>query len=809
VFILSKFLSSLKEKVLLGDGALGTMLAQEGLPPGESPELWMLSHPEKLKIIHQAYLKAGAQVIQTNTFGANRLKLQEYQASSQVKKINLTAARLVKEVVGEKAFISGIVGPTGHFPAPLGEYTWSQLVEVFREQMEALQAGGVDFIFLETFSDLGEARAALYAAKNFTTLPVACSLTYTQGRTLTGTSPETAAVVLEAMGADLIGANCSTGPQELLPIIEAYSKATNLPLLVEPNAGMPELIAGKTVYRETPKMMASFVEGFLQLGVKFIGACCGSTPEHIRVMSEKLSTLSLPKQETTSTKKSFPTRLTSRTKIITIGTDELPRVIGERINPTARKSIAQAFRENKWELILQEAFGQVEKGADLLDLNVGLPGFDEGDLLIESVRQLQMALDIPLVLDCTNPTALEKGLQEYQGKTLINSVNGEEKSLATILPLAKKYGAAVLGLTLDEKGIPTKAEDRFKIAEKIVSRGLEIGLAKEDLLIDCLVLTAATDSSLCLETIKTIHLVKKHLGVGCILGLSNVSHGLPQRSWLNNTFLALALGAGLDAAIANPHDSRIGETLAAGSLLTGRDPGARNYLQVTGKTTKFSPSTKTTTTGQTASLDTLHTYILQGQKEPIIPLLKELLTTKNTDPLTIINQGIIPPLEKIGNLFGEGEIFLPQLLLTSEAVKVAFSYLQKQLPAATFENKGTIVLGTVKGDIHDIGKNIVKALLENHGYKIFDLGKNVPTSSFINTAKKEKAQIIGLSALMTTTMVEMEKVIQEVKKEKLPVKVLVGGAVVTKDYAHQIGADGYGKDAVETVKVVEKLLAID
>ncbi|HHY06759.1 MAG TPA: dihydropteroate synthase [Clostridia bacterium] len=802
---MSKFLSSLQEKALLGDGALGTMLTQAGLPPGESPELWMLAHPEKLKIIHQAYLKAGAQVIQTNTFGANRLKLQEYQASSQVQAINLTAARLVREVVGRKAFISGIVGPTGHFPAPLGEYTWGQLVEVFREQMEALQKGGADFIFLETFSDLGEVRAALYAAKNFTTLPVACSLTFTQGRTLTGTSPETAAVVLEAMGADLIGANCSTGPQELLPIIEAYSKATNLPLLVEPNAGMPELIDGKTVYRETPAMMASFIEDFLQLGVKFMGACCGSTPEHILAMKEKLNSLPTAKPKNACTKKSFPTRLASRTKVITMGTNELPRLIGERINPTARKSIAQAFRENKWDLILQEAFEQIEKGADLLDLNVGLPGSNEGDLLPEGIRQLQMALDIPLVLDCTDPIALEKGLQEYQGKALINSVNGEEKSLTTILPLAKKYGAAVLGLTLDEKGIPAKAADRFKIAEKIVKRGLEIGLVKEDILMDCLVLTAATDSTLCLETIKTIYLVKKHLGVSCILGLSNVSHGLPQRSWLNNAFLALALGAGLDAAIANPHDSRISETLAAGALLSGRDPGARNYLQVAGKT----PPASTKSTDHTNPLSTLHTYILQGQKEPIISLLEELLTTTDTDPLTIIKQGVIPPLEKIGDLFAAGEIFLPQLLLTSEAAKIAFSYLQKQLPAATFANKGTIVLGTVKGDIHDIGKNIVKALLENHGYKIIDLGKNVPTSSFIQTAKKEKAQIIGLSALMTTTMVEMEKVIQEVKKEKLTVKVLVGGAVVTADYARQIGADGYGKDAGETIKVVEKLLASD
>jgi 5-methyltetrahydrofolate--homocysteine methyltransferase len=813
---LSKFLSSLKEKVLLGDGALGTMLAQEGLPPGESPELWMLSHPEKLKIIHQAYLAAGAEVLQTNTFGANRLKLQEYQASSQVRATNLTAAELVREVAGEKAFVAGIVGPTGHFPAPLGAYTWSQLVEVFREQMEALQEGGVDFLFLETFSDLGEARAALYAAKNFTSLPVACSLTYTQGRTLTGTPPATAAVVLAAMGADLIGANCSTGAQELLPIMEAYSQATNLPLLVEPNAGIPELIAGKTVYRETPARMAGFVKPFLQLGVRLLGACCGSTPQHIQAMNEKLHALSSEKQGNVPTNKKFPTRLASRTKVVTLGTSELPRLIGERINPTARKSIAQAFRENEWDLIRQEGYDQAEKGAHLLDLNVGLPELNEGELLQESIRQLQMALDIPLVLDCTDPAALEKGLQEYQGKALINSVNGEEKSLTTILPLAKKYGAAVLGLTLDEKGIPAKAEDRLKIAEKIVARALETGLAREDILIDCLVLTAATDPALSLETIKAIHLVKKHLGVSCILGLSNVSHGLPQRSWLNNTFLALALGAGLDAAIANPHDPRISETLAAGALLTARDPGARNYLHITGKATVPSAlantKTKTTPNGsgtKTVSLTTLHTYLLQGQKEPLIPLLQELLATTETDPLSLINEGIIPPLEKIGSLFTQGEIFLPQLLLTSEAVKAAFSYLREQLPAAALENKGTIVLGTVKGDIHDIGKNIVKALLENHGYRIIDLGKNVPASAFLSAAQKEKAQIIGLSALMTTTMMEMETVIKEVRKEKLPVKILVGGAVVTKEYARRIGADGYGKDAVETIKVVQRLLTGD
>jgi 5-methyltetrahydrofolate--homocysteine methyltransferase len=824
---LSKFLAALQNKILLGDGALGTMLVKEGLPAGENPELWMLSHPEKVQNITCAYLAAGSDVLQTNTFGANRLKLQEYHAENQVWDINLTAARLVRAIAGDKAFVAGIIGPTGYFPAPLSDYNWSELVEVFREQAEALQEGGVDFLFLETFSDLGEARAALFAAKNYTNLPVACSLTYTNGRTLTGTDPATAAVVLEAMGADLIGANCSTGPQELLPIMEAYRKATGLPLLVEPNAGLPELIDGQTIYRETPAQMAQYVKPFLRLGVRLMGACCGSTPAHLQAMRAEVD--SFDEEVVPRPAGAGVTRLASRTHVVTLGPGVLPRLIGERINPTARKVIAEAYREQKWDTIVQEGLTQIEKGAELLDLNVGVPGLDEGELLAQGVRHLQMALDVPLVLDCTDPVALEKGLQEYQGKALINSVNGEDKSLDTILPLAKKYGAAVIGLTLDENGIPDNAADRFMIAKKIYKRAMELGIPKEDLLIDCLVLTAAAQPETAMETIGAIKLVKKQLGLTCVLGLSNVSHGLPQRSWLNNTFLALTLGAGLDAAIANPHDPRISETLASGALLTNRDPGAAHYLKVTGKaplstpaaagssasagvtspspafpafsTTPAADSSNTPVTGIAA----LQNYILQGQKEPIIPLLEELFAQPGTDPLTVVNEGLIPPLEKLGDLFGKGEVFLPQLLLAGEAAKTAFSYLQTHFPATTGQ-KGTIVLGTVKGDVHDIGKNIVKALLENHGYRVVDLGKNVPAEAFIAAAKQEAAQIIGLSALMTTTMVEMEKIIAAIKKEQLPVFTMVGGAVVTADYAKQIGADAYGKDAVKAVKIVQSLL---
>lgn len=803
VIRMSSFVDALKEKMLLGDGAMGTMLVQNGLPSGESPEVWMLENPKKVQSIHQAYLAAGSQVVQTNTFGANRLKLQEYQAEHLVKEINITAAKLVREVVGNKAFVAGIVGPTGQFPAPLGEIPWLELVEIFREQVEALAQGGVDFIFLETFSDLGEIRAALYAAKEYTNLPVACSLTYSKGRTLTGTTPLVAAIVLEAMGADLIGANCSSGPEELLEIMEAYQQSTSLPLLVEPNAGIPELIDGQTVFRATPDFMVSYVEPFHKLGVNLLGACCGSTPEHILAMNEAIKTLEnpAPLRNTLAIEDRLVTRLASRSKAITIGSGEPFRLIGERINPTARKAIAQAYRDNNYETILQEGLSQVEDGADLLDVNTGVAGLQENLLLPQAVHKLQMALDIPLVLDCTDPQALERGLQEYQGKALINSVNGDNRSLESILPLAKKYGAAVLGLTLNEHGIPSKAEERLTIARQIVEKAEEYGIPRSDIVIDCLVLTAATDPATAMETVRAIQLVKQELGVPTTLGLSNVSHGLPQRSWINATFLALTGGAGLDSAIANPQDNRIKETLLSVALLTGRDPGARNYLA---QAAKIKPTLDTAKSSEKATLKNLSSCILNGQAETVTQLVSKLIDSH--EPLTIIDQGIIPALVEIGDLFAAGKAYLPQLMLAGDAAKAAFEVLKEKLPSDSLVNKGTVVIGTVQGDVHDIGKNIVSALLENHGFRVIDLGKNVQTSDFIDTAKNEQADVIALSALMTTTAPGMAQVIQAVQEAGLKSKVIVGGAVVTADFAKEIGADGYGKDAVEAVKVVQNWL---
>ncbi|MFX4261313.1 homocysteine S-methyltransferase family protein [Pelotomaculum propionicicum] len=795
---MADFIATLKNQVLLGDGAMGTMLVKQGLPPGENPELWMLSHPLEVQQVHLAYLNAGSQVIQTNTFGGTALKLGEYGAAHLVEEVNKTAAKLVREVVQDKAFVAGIIGPTGHFPAPLGDISWTELAEVFGRQARALEAGGVDFILLETFTDLGEIRAALFAAKKYTKLPVACSLTYTKGRTLTGASPQTAAIVLEAMGADCIGANCSTGPAELLEIMKEYRQFTRLPLLVEPNAGMPVLINGETVFKETPQELARFAEPFRSLGVNLIGACCGSTPAHIKAMGEALSSREptpLPPQEGP-----FSTRLASRSRALAIGAKELPVLIGERINPSARKAVAEALRRQNWDFITNEGALQLDSGALLLDLNTGLAGGDETRLLPEGVRQLQMSLDCPLVLDCTNPAALEKGLQEFQGKALINSVNGERKSLDSILPLAKKYGAAVLGLTLNESGIPAKAEERLDIAKQIVDAAEYYGLPREDIMIDCLVLTAATSPELASETVRAITLVKKHLGVNTVLGLSNVSHGLPQRSWLNAAFLSLALGAGLDAAIANPLDNRIRETMISGALLTGRDFGARNYLEQAGKLVSPAKPSINKDTDQEDPVQALQKAIFHGHQEAVVPLVKKLL--EKGDVLSVINEGIIPALEIMGQHFARGEAYLPQLILAGDTAKKAFAYLKENFSAQKVEQQGTVVIGTVKGDIHDIGKNIVSALLENHGYRVVDLGKSVSAQAFLEAARREKADVVALSALMTTTMVEMPQVIELLKQELPDVKVIVGGAVVTAEYAREIGADSYGADAVEAVKVV-------
>ncbi len=851
-----------KQQFLMGDGAMGTMLQAKGLPAGESPEVWMLSHPDKILEISEAYVKVGAKIIESNSFGASRLKLAEFGCQDSVSSINMMAVKLARQAAGHDGYVAGIIGPSGQFPAPIGALSFDELTDVFAQQAQALSLAGADIIYLQTFSDLGEARAAYLGARKVTNIPIAVSLTYGQNqRTLTGTDPETAAAVFTALGADMLGANCSAGPAEILEVIDRYRKCCKLPLLAEANAGMPVLTDGRSHFPMTPEAMASYVPMLLESGVRWLGGCCGTTPQHIKEMAETAKTW---EGQVIPGRQELPAALASRSRTIYLGGNYPPRLIGERINPTARKVLAQALVAGDYSLLVREGANQLKAGTDLLDVNTGLAGGDEVKNLSQTILGLQQSLDCPLVIDTVNPQALEKALIHYHGKALINSVNGEAASMDAVLPLAKQYGAAVLGLTLDEKGIPDKAEDRLAIAERILERALEEGIAKENVFIDCLVLAAATDPKLAASTLKAITLVKEKLGLVTVLGLSNISHGMPKRPWLNHTFLAQALAAGLDAVIANPLDAGIRQTLAAGAFLTGRDPHGNRYIEQTKKEEAFaaaeaeaavfaaasaapaaavaatasataadSPASTSASTspspspspsdakpaaeqkpaetaGSTAAgalpqhMLNLQQAILINDQQRIRELIKPLTAEKNF--IELVDQSIIPALEQAGDTYARGITFLPQLLLTADGAAFAFDYLKVAMPADAPKELETVVLGAVAGDIHDIGKNIVKALLSSYGYNIIDLGKSVPAQEFVRAVKEHNAQVLGLSALMTTTMTEMEPVIRAIRAEGLDTRILVGGAVLTEEYAASIKADAYIKDGAEAHGIIRRLL---
>ncbi|MDR1193253.1 MAG: homocysteine S-methyltransferase family protein, partial [Peptococcaceae bacterium] len=569
-------MEALRHEVLLADGAMGTELQERGLPAGSGPEAWMLENPAKIAAVHEDYARVGSRIIESNTFGANRLKLAEFGCQDKAAEINTRAVKLARQAAGPNGFVAGLIGPTGQFPSPLGDIPFEELMEVFAEQARALSAAGADLIYLQTFSDLGEARAAYLAAREVTNLPVAVSLTYDERqRTLTGTDPETAATVFSALGADILGVNCSVGPGEMLPIADRYHQSCRLPLLAEPNAGIPSLVEGRSVFSLTPAVLAEYAPMFLEVGVRYLGGCCGTTPAHIKAVAAAIKNWD---GRVVVSREAMPSRLASRSRTIFLGAAYPPRLIGERINPTSRKALAEALRTGDYQRIVREGLEQIQAGADLLDVNAGLAGGDDGQFLPPMARGLQHVLDCPLSIDTVNPIALERALLHFQGKALINSVNGDKASMDSVFPLARRYGAAVLGLTLDGKGIPDTAAGRLAIAERILERALLEGLPKEDVFIDCLVLAAAAEPKLSGETLAAIRLVKEKLGLTTLLGLSNISHGMPKRPWLNQAFLAQALAAGLDGVIANPMDAGIRQTLAAGAFLAGRDPRGERYI---------------------------------------------------------------------------------------------------------------------------------------------------------------------------------------------------------------------------------------
>ena len=799
----SRFLKTLEEKPIIFDGATGTMLQRLGLKPGGCPDELNITNPEMIKAVHQGYAETGSDVVTTCTFGANRIKLQEYNLENKLRDINSAAAKNAREAVGTNRFVAGGLGPTGKFLEPVGDLPFDEAVDIFSEQVHALKDGAADLIIIETMMDIREMKAAIIAAKA-SGLPVVATMTFDETmRTVLGTPPEVFAIVAEGLGVDVIGANCSLGIEGIYKAIVAMSKVTNLPLIAQPNAGIPYLKDGKTIFPATPEEMTEYVPKLLDAGVRVIGGCCGTTPEHIKVMKSGVrsqgSGVRSPKSEINTT------RLASRSRFTVFGNSYSPVIVGERINPTGKKLLQQEIKERKTSIIRKEAKTQQKAGAHILDVNVGVPGIDEPPAMQMAVFAVNENCQLPIVLDSSSLSALEAGLKASDGKVLINSVSGEEKKLTAILPLAKKYGAAVLGLTLDDKGIPSTSEGRVCIAEAILKRAMEYGISKSDVIIDCLAMTVSADQKSAKETLKAIRIVKGKLGLSTILGVSNISFGLPSREIINANFLAMAIEAGLDAAIINPHSSQMMDAFHAAIVLTGHDLRAERYIRRYSKQQAVG-SKQSEAKKEAKTIDKkLKQAIIDGDEEGIVALVEEALR-QEWDPLKISNEGLIPGLEEVGRLFNKNIYFLPQVMLSADTMKRAFDRLKKEFKGNKSQSIGKVLMATVEGDIHDIGKNIVSTLLENHGFEVIDLGKNVPADKIIAEAIKNKVDAVGLSALMTTTVMEMDNVIKKLKEQGVSVLTMVGGAVVNQEFADRIGANGYAKDALEAVEKMKRLI---
>jgi 5-methyltetrahydrofolate--homocysteine methyltransferase len=802
-------LEVLGERILLCDGAMGTMLQEGGFPTKACPEEAVLSRPDLLVGIHRQYLDAGAEIIETDTFGANRYKLGEYRLSGEVERINREAARLARKASRERAYVAGSVGPLGKGLAPLGDLEFQAAVDAFHEQMRALAHGGVDLLFIETMSDIREAKAALIAAREVSDIPVVAHMTFDEGgRTIAGTPADVAAAVLNAMGAAAVGANCSTGPEEILGVIEAMAAVSRGHLSVLPNAGLPQLVDGKTVFLKSPDEMAAFAERFARAGVAIIGGCCGTTPSHIKAMAAVLT-------RRKPAKRAVPERLRlcSRTRMATLEPGRTPLVIGERINLSVRATAARAFIAGDSAPVRQAAIDQVREGAHCLDVNVGVSlealgggTITEPELMQKAVRLVQQAVDVPLVIDSANPDALEAGLRESDGRPLINSIPADKEKMAGLLMLARKYGAAIVILPLSSKGIPDNAARRVKLAEEVRESALRLGIRGEDIFIDPLVLAVSAAQDQVAVTLETLRALKGK-GYQTIMGLSNVSFGLPERSTLNAAFLSMAVGAGLDAVILNPGDENVMRALGAARVLTLADRGAREFIALV-RAAAEAPAAPAAG-GRPAPegiRERLLAAILAGDREGVIPPVEEALAQKIA-PLEINVGMLAPALEEVGRRFEAKELFLPQMILAAETVQNAFVRLRREMKGEKMPSRGRILMATVKGDVHDIGKNICCTVLENYGYEIVDLGRNVPADVIAEHAASANADIIGLSALMTTTMRQMEVVVAELKRRGMKQKVMVGGAVVTASYARNIGADGYAKNAGEIVRLANRLVA--
>lgn len=786
--------------MILFDGGMGTMLQKFGLETGSCPDYYNISHPEVVQQIHRAYMEAGSQYITTNTFGSSPLKLSDYDLQDQVEKIASAAVANVRKACGDRVKVAGDMGPTGKFIRPIGDLSFDEACENYYRLAKALADAGADCLIIETIIDIQEMKAALLAAKTASSLPVICQMSYGEdGRTIPGTDPITATILLDAMGADVIGANCSVGPDRLLDAAKQMVSVTNKPVIIQPNAGMPVLENGETHFPLDPEAFASYGPAYAEAGISFMGGCCGTTPDHIRALKEALDKAP---QVTPNPVKPF-TALTSRTKTVFIGDDYAPVKIGERINPTGRRKMREDIQRGSFVSVKKEGLAEVAAGADVLDVNMGVPGIDQREAMETAISQLSMLCPVPLSIDSTDPEVLERALKVYPGRPLINSVNGADDTvLEKVLSLAKKYGAAVLCLPLEKGNLPKTAEERIRIARRIIEKALAMGLRKEDLLLDPLVLTIGSSDTGARETLKTIAFYKKEFGLPCVMGTSNVSFGLPARPRINAAFLTMAFACGMNAPIINPLDQDMKDAFVNAKLLLGFDPGAQNFIREA--TAVAAPASKETAK-DLPPLEAIKAAVKNGEKEEAASLMKKALDSGISSE-AIIKEGLTAAMTEIGDGYGAGKVYLPQVMMAAEAMQAAFKELKKLLPDVQAAAKGTLVIGTVKGDIHDLGKNIVSALMENSGYHVVDLGKDVEPADFIKAAKENKADLVGLCSLMTTTLPELEHTVQALKAESPAADILVGGAVVTQDYATRIGAPNYCKDGIAAVRIADALI---
>lgn len=800
------FRELVKNGPVILDGATGTNLQDAGMPVGVCPEQWILEHEDVMIRLQKDYVEAGTNILYAPTFTANRIKLEEYGIEEHLEEMNERLVGISREAAGDRALVAGDLTMTGQQLFPMGDLMFEELVDIYKEQVRAILKAGVDLFVVETMMSLQESRAAVLAIRETCDLPVMVSLTFNEdGRTLYGTDPATAVVVMQSLGADAVGLNCSTGPEEMLAPVKEMVAYANIPVLAKPNAGLPELVDGVTVYNTTPEEFAAVGKKLVEEGAAIVGGCCGTTPAHIKALSDAVR--EIPVREISDKRRRI---LTSERKSVEIDLDGPFLVVGERINPTGKKKLQAELKEGSLDLVRSMARAQEENGASILDVNMGMNGIDEKQMMLDVIYEVSTTVDCPLCIDSSHVDIIEAALRIYPGRALINSISLEKEKFEKLLPIARKYGAMFILLPLSDEGLPKSLEEKREIVNIILDRALELGFAREDIVVDGLVATVGANPLAALECYDTISYCKNELGLATICGLSNISFGLPDRQYVNTAFLTMAIANGLTMAIANPSQELLMNAAFATDMLLHKDGSDIRYINrmnlLDEKVTKEDAS-GSGVKEEKAPKNPVFDAVLHGNKGGILGEVKKELDAGKV-PDTIISEDLIPAINEVGVLFDKQIYFLPQLIASANAMKMAIEYLEPMLVRdGSEEEMATIVMATVEGDIHDIGKNLVVLMLKNYGYRVLDLGKDVAASIIVDTALKENAKAIGLSALMTTTMMRMKDVVELAQEKGYKGKIIIGGAAITPSFADEIGADGYSKDAAECVKLVERLLA--